>query len=110
MTYEFKIKCRACGATPDESESIYSYDDGIDVYSGGHKTYYQHRHAYQCVDYLKAKVEKYRTLLQEWSEVYEHDVLEVRANGNTCQGQDEGLVRGREIMNDIMSKTIEALK
>jgi len=52
------IKCRFCGATPAESESIYEYDG-----------FYQHRHTYQCIDYLKAQNEKLR------SEVDRYDVI-----------------------------------
>jgi hypothetical protein len=43
-----EIKCRACGATPDESEDIYQY--GVDIW--------QHRHAYQCIDFLKLEISR----------------------------------------------------
>ena len=63
-----EIKCRACGATQDESEDIYSYFGGNDA-SGGDITYYQHRHAYQCVDYLKKELERSQAYL-DW---YQHE-------------------------------------
>jgi len=50
-----EIKCRVCGATPEQSESIYSEQDGGS----------QHRHLYQCGDSLRASNARLRELLGE---------------------------------------------
>jgi len=49
-----EIKCRVCGATPEQSESIYSEQDGGS----------QHRHLYQCVDFLQDSVISLRAELE----------------------------------------------
>jgi hypothetical protein len=46
-----EIKCCVCGATPNESESIYEY-----VGNDGETLYWQHRHPYQCIEYLKSRL------------------------------------------------------
>ena len=56
-----EIKCRVCGATPEQSESIYEYEYETE-------RHYQHRHAYQCVDFLLSKNKKLREALVEIAE------------------------------------------
>lgn len=51
--------------------------------------------------------DRLRALLQEWGDAYEHDVIGVLPNGITHQGQDEGLIRGSELMTEIMRKMKE---
>jgi len=55
-----EIKCRVCGATPEQSESIYEYE-----YETEH---HHHRQAYQCVDFLLSKNKKLREALVEIAE------------------------------------------
>ena len=49
-----EIKCCVCGATPEHSEDIYSEHDGGS----------QHRHLYQCVDFLQDSVISLRAELE----------------------------------------------
>jgi len=51
-----EIKCRVCGATPEQSESIYEYEYDTE-------RHYQHRHAYQCVDFLLSENMKLRLII-----------------------------------------------
>jgi hypothetical protein len=61
-----EIKCRVCGATPDKSESIYGYPTGEGALSI--QTYYQHRHAYQCVDFLTSTITQQADLIRRLKE------------------------------------------
>ena len=104
----FEIKpCPFCGNETNE-ENFFSCDGYPKACGCWEKTH----SAQEAVNVWNTRPidNKLRALLQEWVEAWEYDILEVRANGNTCQGQDEGLVRGREVMADIMSKTMDALK
>ena len=55
-------------------------------------------------DALRAENDKMREILRDFVNGYEADIYGAIANGNTCCGIDEGVVRGNEFLKSLIER------